>query len=148
VGIAYHWLMSPLARKPDAFEVSIHRLPEFTSVKLSGPATLDDFVALIEGMADESRRLRDRRMLVDQLEITTTLKFTDHFRIGEEVARHMQHLEKMASVVPPDKITHTSEKVAVQQGMQLRVFTSMTDAIHWLGEAGPLPPLPGTLPHR
>ena len=132
--------MSPTRRRSDTFEVSVHRLPEFTSVKLSGPATLDDFVTLIEGMADESRRLGDRRMLVDQLDITTTLKFTDHFRIGEEVARHMQHLEKMASVVPADKITHTSEKVALQQGMRLRVFTSMNDAIRWLGEAGPLQP--------
>lgn len=130
--------MSPIGPRSDTFEVSIHRLPEFTSVKLSGPATLDDFVKLIEGMAAESRRLGDRRMLVDQLEITTTLKFTDHFRIGEEVARHMQHLEKMASVVPPERITHTSEKVALQQGMPLRVFTSMTDAIRWLGEGGPL----------
>lgn len=129
--------MSPIGRRSGTFEVSIHRLPEFTSVKLSGPATLDDFVTLIQGMAGESRRLGDRRMLVDQLEITTTLKFTDHFRIGEEVARHMQHLEKMASVVPSEKITHTSEKVALQQGMRLRVFTSMTDAIHWLGEDGP-----------
>ncbi|HWI83059.1 STAS/SEC14 domain-containing protein [Ramlibacter sp.] len=115
-----------------SLEVSIHRLPEFTSVKLSGPATIEDFVELIAGVAEESRRLGDRRMLVDQLDIPVTLKFTDHFRIGEAVARHLQHLERMATVVPPDKITRTSEKVALRQGMQLRVFTSMTDAIRWL----------------
>lgn len=115
-------------------DVSVHRLPEFTSVKLSGPATLDDYVRLIESMALESRRLRDRRMLVDQLGIEGDLKFTDHFRIGEEVARHLQHLEKLASVVPADKITHTSEKVALRHGVQLRVFTSLGDAIAWLQE--------------
>ena len=49
----------------------------------------------------------------------------------------MRHLEKMASVVPADKITHTSEKVALQQGMQLRVFTTITQAVRWLAE----PPL-------
>lgn len=115
-----------------SFEVSVHRLPEFVSVKVTGPVTLDDYLRLIETMAEESRRLHDRRMLVDQLGIEGELKFTDHFRIGEEVARHLQHLEKLASVVPADKITHTSEKVALRQGMQLRVFTSISEAIHWL----------------
>lgn len=117
-----------------SLEASIHRLAEFTSVKLSGPATIEDFVQLIRQAGEESRRLGDRRMLVDQLDIPVTLKFTDHFRIGEEVARHLQHLEKLATVVPPDKITRTSEKVAVRQGLQMRVFTTVTEAIRWLQE--------------
>jgi hypothetical protein len=117
-----------------ALDVSIHRLPEFTSVKLSGPATIDDYVTLIGAVADESRRLGDRRMLVDQLGIAGTLKFTDHFRIGEAVVEHLQHLERLATVVAPDKITRTSEKVAQHHGLQLRVFTSINDAIHWLTE--------------
>jgi hypothetical protein len=126
-------------RRVGALEVTIHRLAEFTSVKLSGPATIDDFVALIGGVAEESRRLRDRRMLVDQLDIPVTLKFTEHFRIGEEVVRHLHHLERLASVVTPDKITRTSEKVAQHHGMQLRVFTSISDAVHWLLEPAPHP---------
>lgn len=125
--------MSHVLRLP-SLEVSIHRLPEFTSVKLSGPATIEDFVQLIRQAGEESRRQGDRRMLVDQLDIPVTLKFTDHFRIGEEVARHLQHLEKLATVVPPDKITRTSEKVALRQGMQLRVFTTVNEAIRWLQE--------------
>ncbi|HEY0885398.1 MAG TPA: STAS/SEC14 domain-containing protein [Ramlibacter sp.] len=117
-----------------SLEASIRRLPEFTSVKLSGPATIEDFVHLIRQAGEESRLLGDRRMLVDQLDIPVTLKFTDQFRIGEEVARHLQHLEKLATVVPPDKITRTSEKVAVRHGLQLRVFTTVTEAIRWLQE--------------
>jgi hypothetical protein len=124
--------MTHVLRLSTSLEVSVHRLPEFTSVKLSGPATIDDFVQVIRGMAAESRRLGDRRMLVDQLDIPTRLKFTEHFRIGEEVAAHLHHLEKLASVVPADQITHTSEKIALQQGLQLRVFTSMREAIRWL----------------
>ncbi len=138
--------MTHVLRPSASLEASVHRLPDFTSVKLSGPATIDDFVQVIRGMAAESKRLGDRRMLVDQLDISTTLKFTDHFRIGEEVAAHLHHLEKLASVVPPDKITHTSEKVAMQQGLQLRVFTSMREAIRWLqtpADAAPgVPPEP------
>jgi hypothetical protein len=117
--------------------VRIQRLPEFTSVMITGPASMNDYETLITSVGEESRRLGDKRMLVDQLGIEGTLRFTDHFQIGELVARHLRHLEKMASVVPGEKITHTSEKVALQQGMQLRVFTTITEAVRWLAE----PPL-------
>jgi hypothetical protein len=47
---------------------------------------------------------------------------------------------RLASIVPADQITRTSEKVAVKQGLQLRVFTSMTEAIRWLLEPPLRPP--------
>ena len=115
--------------------VKIHRLPEFTSLKAIGDATLGDFVQLIDGMADESRRRGDRRLLVDLLDVGGELKFTEHFQMGERAALRLQHLEKVASVVPAAKLTRTSEKVAQTHGLQLRVFTSMTEAIRWLSQA-------------
>ena len=61
--------------------------------------------------------------------------FTDHFQLGSQAAQLLRHLDKLASVVPADKITRTSEKVAQKQGFQLRVFTSMDEAVRWLGES-------------
>ncbi len=118
-------------------------MAEFTSVKITGPASLADFNELLTTVGEESRRLGDKRVLVDALGIEGTLRFTDHFQIGELAARHLRHLEKLASVVREDKITRTSEKVALQQGLQLRVFTTMTEAIRWLSE-----PPQGTLTWR
>ena len=46
------------------------------------------------------------------------------------------HLEQLASIVPADQITRTSEKVALKKGLQLHVFTSMTEAIRWLSGSG------------
>lgn len=118
----------------------IHRLPEFTSLKVTGDASLSDFVQLIDDMADESRRRGDKRILVDLLDVGGDLKFTEHFQMGERAALRLQHLEKVASVVPVGKLTRTSEKVALTQGLQLRVFSSMTEAIRWLSQAqGPRP---------
>lgn len=114
------------------FDVTVRRLPTFTSVTVTGPASLDAFVALITGMADETRRRGDRRVLVDLLGVQGELKFTDHFQMGTQAAQHLRHLDKLASVVPPERITHTSEKVAVKQGFQLRVFTSLDEAVQWL----------------
>jgi hypothetical protein len=117
-----------------ALEPQIQRLAEFTLCKVVGPASMDDFAALIVAMGEATRKAGDKRVLVDLLGVEGEMKFTDHFQIGQMVAQHMRHLDRLASVVPEEKITRTSEKVAVKQGMQLRVFTSMNEAIRWLGE--------------
>jgi hypothetical protein len=123
-------------------QVKISRLPEFTSVKIAGRAVLADFFSFIDDFGEESRRQGDKRVLVDLLDVENEFKFTDHFQIGEAAARQLKHLERLASIVPEDQITRTSEKVALKQGLQLRVFTSMTDAIRWLSEPLPQPASP------
>jgi hypothetical protein len=120
-----------------AFEVHINKLEDFTSIKITGPASLPDFVQMIVTMGEKTRKDGVKRVLVDLLGVDGEMKFTEHFQIGEAVAMHMRHLDRLASVVPEDRITRTSEKVAVSQGMQLRVFTSMNEAIRWLCDAPP-----------
>jgi hypothetical protein len=46
--------------------------------------------------------------------------------------RYLAHLEKVASLVAPEKITRVSEAAAQAKGLQLRVFTQLSDAIDWL----------------
>jgi hypothetical protein len=117
-------------------QIKIRRLPEFTSVKISGPAVLSDMLRFAADFGEESRAYGDKRVLVDLLELENKFKFTDHFQIGEAAAKQLKHLERLASIVPASQITHTSEKVALKQGLQLRVFTSMTEAIRWLSDPG------------
>jgi hypothetical protein len=113
-------------------QFSVRRLDGFTCVEVTGPASLADFIRLIADVAAQTRAHGDRRVLVDLLGVQGELKFTDHFQMGQEVGQRLRHLERLASVVPEDKITRTSEKVALTQGVQLRVFTSMKDAIQWV----------------
>lgn len=128
-------------------KVKVHRLPEFTSLKATGEATFEDFVQLIDRLAEETRQRGDKRLLVDLLDVGGELKFTEHFQIGERAAVRLTHLEKVASVVPETKLTRTSEKVALTRGFQLRVFSSMTEAIRWLSQApGPKAMHEPTLP--
>jgi hypothetical protein len=113
-------------------QTQIHRSNEFATLKVTGPATLTDFVAFIAELGEITRAHGDKRLLVDLLDVENEFRFTDHFLIGEEAARQLKHLERVASVVPEAEITHTSEKVAVKHGLQLQVFTSMKQAIAWL----------------
>jgi hypothetical protein len=118
-----------------SLDAKIHRSPQFTSVTISGPASLDDFVGLMTTFGEQTRREGVKRVLVNLLGVEGELKFTDHFQLGSQAAQLLRHLDKLASVVPADKITHTSEKVAQKQGFQLRVFTSVDEAAGWLGES-------------
>lgn len=48
--------------------------------------------------------------------------------IGLAVAKQLGHLEKVATLVPTEKITRASEEGARDQGMRLRVFADLPRA--------------------
>ena len=117
-----------------AFQVE--QRPHYAVVRVDGDPTLDEFLAFIEHMAAQSRGWPTRLALVDMRAIRTLKTFTEHYAVGEAVARHMGHLARVASVVPADRITRASEKTARNAGFSLPVFTSEGEAIAWLtGEA-------------
>jgi hypothetical protein len=74
-------------------------------------------------------------MLVDLRQVQGELTPTEQIFLGELVAQDLPHLERVASVVPPESITRNSETAARELGMKLRVFTSKDDAVGWLTSA-------------
>jgi hypothetical protein len=101
-------------------------------VRLDGEPSLGQFLSFIQLMGVETVDWPVRRVLFDLRGITTLRTFMEHYAIGQEAARHLQHLTRIASVVPPDRITRASEKTARQAGINLQVFTDEADAIAWL----------------
>jgi hypothetical protein len=112
----------------------LQRNPGFVRFDVHGTAALEDIHQLIHDVADRTRTAGDKRVMVNLLAIAESLKFTDHYSVGEQVARELGHLDRLASVVPAERRTGASEKVANAQGMRLRVFTSVADAQEWLRE--------------
>ncbi|MEP6791692.1 MAG: hypothetical protein ABI907_09995 [Ramlibacter sp.] len=105
---------------------------------MTGPANLDELLRMIHTMGSQTQSHGDTLMLVNLLAMEGEFNFTGHYVIGEHVAQSFTHLAKLASVVPTDKITKTSERVARAQGLQLSVFDSERDAMAWLLAAEPL----------
>lgn len=104
----------------------------YMRVRLDGAPSLGQFLSLIQLMGVETAAWPVKRVLFDLRGITTLTSFTEHYSIGQEVARHMHHLARIASLVPPDRITRASEKTARQAGTNLQVFTEEAEAIAWL----------------
>lgn len=106
--------------------------PDFTTLEIAGQASMEAFAQLAAEVGELSRRRRDKRLLIDLTKVSGALVFTEQFRLGQIAAAHFGHLERLASLVPEDRITRTSEKVALAMGMQLRVFGARAEASQWL----------------
>lgn len=108
------------------------RQSNFVRFDASGAAALDDMKRFVDDVEASTRANGDRRVLVDLTRVSENLKFTDHYALGELVARRLGHLERLASLVPAARRTGTSEKVANTQATLLRVFVDEAAAIAWL----------------
>ena len=117
-----------------AFRLTLTRAPKLTVAEVSGLAFFEDAPAVLMSIERETREHGDTRLLLNLLDVVGTFGPAEHQQLGEMVARHLSHLEKVASLVPADKITRISERAAEARGMQLRVFTTLIESVGWLVE--------------
>ena len=115
-----------------AFKVSYKHGPKLAVAEVSGLAFADQAVATLEEIRDQTLANGDKRLLINLLDVVGTLGPKEHQAIGLLAAKYLSHLERVASLVPEDKITRVSEAAAQKKGMQLKVFTNLTEAVNWL----------------
>lgn len=103
-------------------------------VRVDGDPSLGQFLSFLQLMGVESAGFPHKRVLFDLRGVRTLKTFTEHYAVGEEAARQFRHLHRVASLVPPDRITRASEKTARRSGMNLQVFTEEGEAVAWLDD--------------
>jgi hypothetical protein len=106
--------------------------PAFSVVEVTALAFLEHAEAALHEMAARTRQQGTRRLLINLIDVVGTFGPEQQHAIGLLAHRHLAHLEKVASLVPPEKLTRVSEAAARAQGMELRVFSQLSDAIGWL----------------
>jgi hypothetical protein len=104
----------------------------YSVVRVEGAPTLGQFLSFLQLMGVETTGWTVRRVLFDLRRLQTLTAFTEHHAVGEEAARQLAHLQRVASLVEPHRITRASEKTAQRSGMNLMVFTEEDAAIAWL----------------
>jgi len=106
--------------------------PVYAVAEVTALAFLESAEPVLREIAERTRHYGSRRLLVNLMDVVGTFGPDEQQAIGLLAHRHLSHLEKVASLVPPDKITRVSEKAARAQGMELRVFISLPEAVEWL----------------
>ena len=106
--------------------------PSFSVVEVTSLAFLENAEPVLQEIALRTRQFGDKRLLINLIDVVGTFGPEQQREIGILAYRYLAHLEKVGSLVPPEKLTRVSEQAARAQGMELRVFTALVDAIDWL----------------
>jgi len=104
----------------------------YAVVRVEGEPSLGQFLSFLQLMHVETSGWQTKRALFDLRAVQTLTTFTDHYAIGEEAARQLSHLQRVASLVEPQRLTRASEKTAQRSGMNLVIFTDEAEAVAWL----------------
>jgi len=115
-----------------AFQLSITRSARMAAAQVTALASREEAEDIVKAIAAQTHDQGDKRLLIDLTDVVGTLDPDTHRLLGELAFRYLSHLEKVASLVPEEKITRVSEQAALARGLQLRVFADLTDAVEWL----------------
>jgi hypothetical protein len=115
-----------------SLKFSVEHREGYSVVTVDGEPSLGQFLSFVQVMGVETTGWCSKRVLFDLRGVRTLTSFTDHYAVGDEVARQLPHLHRIASVVPADRITHASEKTARRSGVNITVFTDADEAVAWL----------------
>lgn len=128
------------------YDVAIARQARYMRVTVSGRPAFEELLSLIHLIGVDSETWDRSSVLVDLRRVETPFSHPEQFRIGVEAAASLSHMEKIASLVPPERLTRVSEKAARRDGSNVRVFDVEAEAVAWLLEGQP--PMPAPRPAR
>lgn len=114
------------------FDLAIDRQDHYIRVTVSGEPTFGQMLSLIHLLGVESETWEGAAVLVDLRGVQTPFDRMEQFRIGEEAAASLSHMDRIASLVPPERVTRVSEKAARRNGTNVRVFDDEQAAVEWL----------------
>jgi hypothetical protein len=115
-------------------ELTIEQAQEggYLCVTGHGAATLREFFLAIDVIALTVATQGNKRVLIDLLGVRQALSFSDHLMLGARVAERLASAERIATVVPTQYRSGSSEKAAQKSGLALQAFVTPSDALAWL----------------
>ena len=88
----------------------------------------------IDAMVEASRQLQLSKALLDCRNMTGEIQILESFMVAQYGVKMIRVLSKTALVVREDQMFHDNfaENVAVNRGVNLKLFTNAEEAIDWL----------------
>lgn len=114
------------------FDLAIDRTGPYVRVTVTGHLAIGQLLSMIHLLGVESEAWPEDKVLVDLRGVASHFTRPEQFRIGEEAAASLSHMDRIASLVPPERVTRVSEKAARRNGGNVRVFDQEQAAIAWL----------------
>lgn len=120
-----------------SLQVRMVRHRSFLDVMVSGQQNLEELLRMVAGLESLTREHGDTHLLVDLQRVEGEAHVSGQMQLGEQAVKCLSHLQGVASVVPPERLTRVSESVARARRMRLKVFDSRNAALDWLLDGDP-----------
>jgi hypothetical protein len=109
----------------------------FTTFEAPADSDLRSLLGSIESGRDRATSSGSKRVLVDMLSVEREPGEIESLLLSHHVGMHLAFLDRIAVVIAHR--TGLGERVAQHLGVNMRVFTSRSDAIAWLEEVDSQP---------
>jgi hypothetical protein len=90
------------------FDVAIAKAGPYVRVTVTGHPTIGQLLSMIHLLGVESETWLEDKVLVDLRGVASYFTRPEQFRIGEEAAASLSHMDRIASLVPPERVTRVS----------------------------------------
>lgn len=114
------------------FTVSVLRHPRHVSLVAMGHADLAELCAMCSLARDIGRLRGHRKLVIDVLSLVPEITDTDRPELGRHLAATMTAFEKVAWVYHPEQHSGIAQRIAIAQGVDVRVFDRLEAATDWI----------------
>ena len=121
---------STLARMLLSF--TVHENAAYLHCETAGKATLQDMLASVDLVKSLAASRGHSRVLIDMQAVEHELPFTEHLQLGTYLVDKLAGIERLASVVRPERMVGVTARVAQKLGVQVRTFDNLPEAQRWL----------------
>ncbi len=130
-----------MLNRDSQFDLESTVKPGFVLIAASGDYSIIKANHLFESAIDYALLHNKSKVLINVNNVTGNIPLMDRFYFAEHLAnyrkKHALAKVKKIAVVGQEPIVHSErfgEQVAVNRGVNSRVFTNMTEAYDWLNE--------------
>jgi hypothetical protein len=114
------------------FDLSIVMEADHVRVTVAGQPSIDQMLSLIHLLGVDSGGWEHDVLAVDLRQVQTPFSTQEQFQLGQQAAASLAHMRRVASIVPPERVTRVSERAAQRDGTNVRVFSDESEAMAWL----------------
>lgn len=105
----------------------------FAEARLEGLVSLEAWADVLEELAAALRAGAPApRLIIDVYPIVGFLAVPERRAVAAMMAKHFAHMQKVAIVVQPQKITGVLQDEAQRRGLSLQLFPNRDDAMTWV----------------
>jgi hypothetical protein len=106
--------------------------PVFSVVEVTALAFVENAEPVLLAIGERTRQEGTRRLLINLMDVVAPSAPNSSARSACSPTTTWATSKGWPPLVPPEKLTRLSEAAARAQGMELRVFCELSEAIGWL----------------